>query len=209
MNNCHTLKHTSEFKGIKSSSTKSNADVTREWKKENSDKVKDYAKKFNSTYYQRTKEKRSLEFKIDYHRHAISNCVPRTYYEDIDVNAADGLQHITADHDYFDNKFCRPFMLWRTIMGRDLTLQELQTNIDYVLRLQKKNIIPKFLVLPAETYKLYLQLKSLEGNQMMSMLHVKEEDWSKHFKEHWKERDKLFVKLLDENYTKHIAKANN
>ncbi len=185
-------------------SDNSKSQITRKWKIKNADKVKSYAKKYNREYYQRTREKRSLEFKIDYHRYAIRNCIPYTYYEDVD----DKLQFITADHDYFDDKL-RPKLLWGTIIGRGLTLEEIQNNIDYVIRLQRKNIIPTFLFEHAETLILYQELASLKYRHMRGTLSVKigSEEWNKKCEILDKEWDELYDKLLDENYEKHIVKT--
>ena len=40
-------------------SDKSKSEITHMWKKKNPDKVKEYAKKYNREYYQRTRQKRS------------------------------------------------------------------------------------------------------------------------------------------------------
>ena len=182
---------------------KSRAKELRDWRKKNSEKVKQQSKKDNDNYYKKTKDKRSLDFKINYQKRAIRNCVPFQYYEYID----DKWQDITVDHEYFDNTFCRPRTLWRTILGRKFTLQEIQTNIDYVIRLQTKNIIPKFLFNHAETCFLYDELQSLHWTQIESTIGIPKEDWSTKFKEDRKEQDELFVKLLNENYEKHIQKT--
>lgn len=187
----------------KSPFTKPRKEVTRKWKKNNPNKVKSYAAKYNGPYYQKTKEKRSLEYKITYHKIAIGRSIPCEYYEFVDDIT---LQPITIDHDYYDTKFARPTKLWKNVRG-NRTIQEIQTNIDYVLRLQKKNILPVFLINHAETYFLYNKLSELKYEQLQRLLGVKKEEWGKHFKEHDKERYKLFIKLLDENYEKHISKS--
>lgn len=190
----------------KSSHTKFKKEITQDWKKNNPGKVKAYAAKYNASYYQRIKEKRSLKFKIQYHQNAIRKCIPYEYDEFVDNNK---LQLITVDHNYFDKRFPKPEIFWKNIKSCDLTVQEIQTNIDYVIRLQNKNIIPIFLVQHVESYLLYNKLDSLRYQQSQRLLGVKKEEWGKHFKEHEVEQNKLFIKLLDENYQKHIVKTMN
>ena len=172
------------------------------WRKKNPKKVRISAQKNNFSYYQKTKEKRSVDFKIQYYRYAIRTKILYQYYEDVD----DKLQLITVDHDFFDNKFPKPHIIWIGIKKEIPTLEQIKDNINCVLRLQQKKRMPIFLVKPPESYDLQNQIESFGVDFVWSLQCVEKQDYDNKIKIFEKEKDELFTKILHENYEKHILK---
>jgi hypothetical protein len=185
----------------KQSKKKSRAEYLREWRKNNPDNVKQHRRKADRKYYQKNSKKYLDREKINYHESCIIHAIPTEYNEWVDEKWAD----ITADHEFFDSRY-RPHNIWNHNVNPDS--KQIEKNIRFVINLQNKNLIPKFLLYPLQTYLNRITYRKKYWEKIEEM-HSKKDEKGFDVRKEWVDFDKkmneCFSKIANESYEKRLG----